>query len=130
MSDGWDSWYDLKPEPRPRHHTASGVSTGPELLGYLVWVLLLGFLGAAAILGWQFYGYLRSGEWPALSMIALLQWLHIDWARSPRDWAGLHELLDAIPMSLAALLGGIVPIGIWLWWNERSNGKQATDWGE
>ncbi|TAK40451.1 MAG: hypothetical protein EPO27_20945 [Betaproteobacteria bacterium] len=130
MSDRWYRWYDFERESRPRHHTASDRSNEPELLGYLVWVLLLGFLVAAAILGWQVYSYLRFGRWPALSTIVLLQWLQIDWARSPRDWTGLHELLDAIPMSVVAFVGGIVPIGLWLWWDERSNGKQATDWGE
>jgi hypothetical protein len=130
LSDSWNKWYYFKRESLPRHGTASENSSRPEPLGYLVWVLLLGFLAAVGILGWQGYSYLRLGKWPALSTIVVLQWLQVDWARSPRDWTGLHALLDAIPMSVAAFVGGIVPIGLWLWWDERSNGKQATDWGE
>ncbi len=116
-------------ESLPFHRAASGNRRAREPLDYLVLIFLLGLFAAIGILGWQVYCYLRYGEWPALSMIALLQWLNIGWASSPRDWVGLRNLLDAIPLSMFALLSGVVPVGVWLWWDERAETKQPVEWG-
>ena len=130
MNDSGNQWHYFKRASRPRHDTAPGDSGRTELFGYLVAIFLLGCLAAAGILGWQIYGYLRYGTWPALSVIGVLQWLNLDWARSPRDWTGLHEFLDALPVSVVAFVGGIFPVGIWLSQDGRSGTQRPLDWGE
>ena len=130
MPDGWDRWYSFGGESPPPHAAASGQPRRSEPLHYLVPILLIGFAAAIGIIGWQGYSYLRFGQWPALSIVAVLQWLQIDWARSPRDWMGLHELLDAIPLSLAAFVAGIVPLSVWYRSNEHVDPTKPNDWGE
>jgi hypothetical protein len=130
MSDGWDKWYRIRRETRPIHGTAAAGAQESDALRYLLPILLIGIVAAAVILAWQLYSYLRFGAWPALSIVTLLNLLQIGWAQAPRDWIGLHALLDAIPLSAAAFAGGILPIGLWLWRDGRSNAKETIDWGE
>ena len=120
MSGKWDKWYYLKSEPRPLY-SAQPADSSP--LDILVPILGAGTLAAVGIVGWQIYSYLRLGAWQPLSIITALTWLNVDWARSPHDWVGVHKVLTGIPLSLAALLGGMAPIGVWLWWDERSKAK-------
>jgi hypothetical protein len=120
MSGKWDRWYYFKLEPR-RSQNAGSSDSSP--LDILVPILGAGILATVGIIGWQIYSYLRLGEWQSLSIITALLWLNVDWARLPSDWAGVHKILDAIPLSLTALVAGIAPIGLWLWWDERSKGK-------
>ncbi len=120
MSGKWDMWYYFKSESRRPQSAGSGDSSPLDIL---MPILGAGILAAVGMLGWQIYSYLRLGEWPSLSIITALLWLNVDWARSPNDWAGVHKILDAIPLSLTAFLAGIAPIGVWLWWDERSKTK-------
>lgn len=59
------------------------------------------------ILGFQAYSFLRYGAWIPMSVIDVgklildEQWLYV-----PREWTGLHWLLDKIPVSIVALLFG------------------------
>ena len=55
------------------------------------------------ILGYQTYIFLKDGSWPPLSVIWLLNFMEVSWARSPTDWHGLHRILDAFPLSLFSL---------------------------
>ena len=120
MSGKWDRWYHFKAEPQRLHSAGSGESSPLDILVPILVVVILATVG---ILVWQIYSYLRFGEWPSLSVITALLWLNVDWARSPRDWAGVHKALEAIPLSLTAFVAGMTPIGIWLWWDERSKAK-------
>lgn len=130
MNDGWDKWYRIRRDTRPIRGSASAGAEETDALRYLLPVFLVGVVAAAVILAWQLYGYLRFGVWPTLSIITLLNRLHVDWAQAPRDWLGLHDLLDAIPLAAAAFAGGILPIGFWLWRDGRSNTRESIDWGE
>jgi hypothetical protein len=120
MSGNWDKWYYFKREPRPLY--AAQVSDSSPL-DILMPILAAGIVAAIAIVGWQVYTYLKVGAWQSLSVITALLWLHIDWARSPHDWMGVHKVLNGIPLSLTAFLMGIAPMGVWLWWDERSRTK-------
>ncbi len=120
MSGKWNRWYYFKAEPRrPQSDGSSELSP----LDILVPILGAGILATVGILVWQIYSYLRLGEWPSLSIITALHWLNVDWARSPHDWAGVHKVLDAMPLSLTAFVAGMAPIGVWLWWDDRSKAK-------
>ena len=120
MSGKWDKWYYLKSERRPLYNAQSSDASP---LDVLVPILGVGILSAFGIVGWQVYAYLKLGAWQALSVVTALVWLNVDWARSPHDWVGVHKLLDGMPLSLTAFLAGIAPIGVWLWWDERSKVK-------
>ena len=120
MSGKWDRWYYFKPETR---RPESLKSSDTSALDMLIPILAVGVLAAIGIIGWQFYSYLKLGEWPSLSVITLLRWFNIEWAGAPSDWVGVHMILNEFPLSLAALFAGMVPIGLWLWWDERSKAK-------
>src|SRR2546427_732163 len=93
-------------------------SSDTSALDVLIPLLVGGILAAVGIIGWHLYSYLRSGEWPPLSIITVLLWLDIDWVRSPSDWAGVHKILNVIPLSLAAFAVGVAPIWLWTWWDD------------
>lgn len=130
MNDDMDKWYGFSRDDRPLHAGGPAGRRVRNPLDYLVPLLLVSIFAAIGILGWQVYSYLRYGEWSALSAIVVLRWLNVGWAHSPRDWVGLHDLLDAIPLSMIALAAGVVPIGSWLWWEKRINADQNVDFGE
>ena len=71
-------------------------------IGFLL--MVVGIL----ILGVQIYEYLRSGEWQSLSIISLMQFFKIQWALMPSDWIGLYNVMDMVPLSLAALVAGFL----------------------
>ena len=120
MSGKWDRWYYFKPESRG---SANSESSDTSPLDILIPILALGVLGAIGIIGWQIYSYLKLGEWHSLSVITVLRWCNIEWANSPSDWAGVHKILNEFPLSLASFVTGIAPVGLWLWWDERSKTK-------
>jgi|SRR3989304_2915766 len=120
MSGKWDRWYYFKPESR---RSESSRSSDTSALDILIPILGVGLLAAIGIIGWQIYTYLKLGEWTSLSIITVLRWFSADWARSPSDWAGVHKILNEIPLSLTAFVAGVAPIGVWLWWHERSRPK-------
>ncbi len=74
--------------------------------------ILLGILGAAAILLFQCYPWARTGEWVPLSVASVLGF-YPDYLYYPTDWVGLAKIgktLLELPLSLVALfvfwLGG------------------------
>ncbi len=76
----------------------------------IFFLFLMGlFITGPAILIWQMYKYLRFGSWSALSVIDAIKWCNVQWAASPRDWIGLHQILEWMPLSvLPILLVGLV----------------------
>ncbi len=120
MSGKWDRWYYFKPESQ---RLASSELSDTSALDILIPILGLGVLTAIGIVGWQIYSYLKLGEWPSLSVISVLSWCNIEWARSPSDWVGVHRILNEFPLSLASFFAGIAPIALWLWWDERFKAK-------
>jgi hypothetical protein len=125
MSGNWDKWYYFKRYYFKRESRPSYTSSANNLSPVDIFMRILGagIVAAIGILGWQVYTYLKLGIWQSLSVITALLWLNIDWARSPHDWLGVYKVLDGMPLSLAAFLIGVAPIGVWLWWDERSRLK-------
>jgi hypothetical protein len=65
-------------------------------------------ISGVLILGVQIYEYLRNGSWHSLSVISLLQFFDVEWALMPSDWMGLYNMMDIVPLSLAALVAGFL----------------------
>ncbi len=120
MSGKWDKWYYYKPAPKGTDATESNATSAFDIL---IPILVCGILGAIGILGWQVYTYLKFGEWHQLSVITALRWSSIEWAFSPTKWIGIYKILDGFPLSLASFFAGIIPIGLWVWWDERPKAK-------
>ena len=61
--------------------------------------MIAGFI----VFGDQVYLYLRDGVWIKMSVLYPFykDW---DWVSSPKDWVGLHSILEEIPLSLALIL--------------------------
>ena len=81
-----------------------------DSIGSIVLTLLL--IGGLGVLGWQAYEYLRFGIWMPVSIITALEWMEIQWAYFPTDWAGLHKLLKIIPLSAALIASAWIVIMI------------------
>jgi hypothetical protein len=61
-------------------------------------------LGAGLlVLGWQALTWLTRSTWKPLTVLDVLNWLHIRWAISPGSWAELHQMLAHAPLSLSLL---------------------------
>jgi len=77
-------------------------------------VILGGFLGFGTgivlgllVFGYQAYSYLRTGEWLELSALDALKSVSPEtwsWLWYPRDWVGVNDLLQSLPLSLFVLL--------------------------
>lgn len=85
----------------------------------VVWLACAAFFGGLAVpLGWQVFGYLRSGEWVPFSILdAMALFSDSTWLRSPDDWIGFHRLLDAIHgglflMAVAGLVGMVAVLAL------------------
>jgi len=77
--------------------------------------LLLGVALPLKILGEQVYGWLRSGEWVAVSAIDLLMLGWDDpWLTYPQDWIGVHWTLSHLPGALFAALILLPGCVLWL----------------
>lgn len=74
----------------------------------VILVSLALMISAPCILSWQCWQYLKFGQWHSLSIITLLSHLDIAWANNPTSWFGLHKILNFFPLSLAALVSGIL----------------------
>jgi len=88
-----------------------------------VWGLF--FTGALFIFGYQLFQWLRHGDWKSISVITGLRWLESSWAVYPREWLGVHKLLDFIPLSIALILLGLVPFLIAISWPAESKRDEA-----
>jgi hypothetical protein len=65
------------------------------------------------ILGYQSYIFFRYGSWPPRSVIWLLDFMEMPWAKYPTDWLGLHHIFDMIPLSLF-LFGVFVLVAVFV----------------
>lgn len=79
-----------------------------------------GLGGGAALLSWQIYTWLKTGEWPPISTPdgLFIAWAFlfadgsaaphfVQWLIAPETWIGVHKILDAIPAALTLFLVGI-----------------------
>lgn len=73
------------------------------LLGFFI-----GIIFGLAVLGYQVYSYLRVGKWLELSALDGLKYFASSdtwsWLWYPRDWVGVHDLLQSLPLSLFLVL--------------------------
>lgn len=70
-----------------------------------VLIIVLGLLAGGSVLAYQAYNFLKTGNWPPVSMITALVWLDFTWAENPQDWLGAHKLLKHVPLSVALVVG-------------------------
>ena len=80
-----------------------------------VMLAMLCFLGGLALLAWQSYQYLRSGNWPEWTLVQVVQFLGVQ-VRHPGDGLGGPRSDRAIGSEWSAVLGllVIVPVGVLL----------------
>lgn len=75
---------------------------------FLRWVVLLlilsGIISLVGIMGWQGYTYLQFGDWTPVSIIDGLQYLEFEWATTPDNWLGLHNILGWFHLGIGILL--------------------------
>lgn len=81
----------------------------------LLWLaggmLLVGLFGGPGVLAFQVFDYLRSGEWPAMSINHLVVEFGgsmEQWAISPEQWLGLHEVFESFPLSVFLFVFGLL----------------------
>lgn len=66
-------------------------------------------LAGLGVVGLQAFVWIRSGEWPPLSVIDVLRmFLDEPWLTAPKDWIGLHRILQFIPLSIGLCSLGTV----------------------
>ena len=70
-------------------------------------LMLVGYGGTAWILIWQAFTWLKTATWIPVSVITALRWFRSDWAVSPHNWYGLHELLSTFPFAAVLFLLGM-----------------------
>ena len=73
-------------------------------------------LGPVAILSWQAFGWLRSGDWTPLPVSKVFDWIGIDWMAlyGWESWIGVGKTL--LWMLEAPLSASIALLGmIWIW---------------
>ena len=94
--------------------TRIGYNTKRLFGGTVVLAGILVALGGIGVLGFQSYGFLRTGDWPAMSLLRLA-YPHIEWLRDPQSWYGLHKIaydfLHIVPASIALIILGWLVAG-------------------
>jgi hypothetical protein len=65
-------------------------------------------VGAAGVVLYQIYGFLRIGDWQSISIIDCLIYAGMEWAKEPSDWVGFWKLLDYFPFSLSLFIVGFI----------------------
>ena len=73
-------------------------------------LLLLSVIG---LLFCYVYSFLRFDSWD-VSIIDFLGWFENDWAINPKDWTGIHKIIDAIPIYFVPIILFIYIIMSWL----------------
>jgi hypothetical protein len=76
-----------------------------------------GVLTGLGILGYQVFTWLKTGAWPAVSLMHGLHYLFPDWdtmwqwISAPRSWLGFHKIVSWLlihtPLSLVVALIGL-----------------------
>lgn len=84
---------------------------------WLLTILVVSAIAATFVVAFQTYVYLKSAEWPSISVLMALQWARIGWARNPTDWLGLYELLGNLSLAPSLSIGGSVPVFVWYLFN-------------
>jgi hypothetical protein len=81
-------------------------------------IIIGGFLGGIAVLGWQCWHWLRYGWWRSMSLADGL--VALDWPRPTTTWGGVQKTIDGaldlplcIALPLVATGGGVLVT--WLW---------------
>lgn len=85
-----------------------GAQPKPYMASTATVIVGAGFvLAGFGILAFQAYSFLRFGTWVPMSLIDCANaFFDKAWLREPREWVGLHWLLDKVPASLVAIVIG------------------------
>jgi hypothetical protein len=65
-------------------------------------------IGAACVVLYQIYGFLRTGDWQSISIVDCLLYAGMEWAKEPSDWVGFWKLLNYFPFSLSLFIAGFI----------------------
>lgn len=91
-----------------------GFNTRRLLCGIIVFAGVLVALGGIGVLGFQGYGFLKTGDWPSMSMLRVA-YPYVEWLRDPQSWYGLHKIasgfLAIVPAWLALIVTGWLVAG-------------------
>ena len=89
--------------------TRIGYNSKRLLGGIIVLAGVLIALAGVGLLGFQSYGFLKTGDWPSMSLLRIA-YPHVEWLRDPQSWFGLHKItfdfLAIVPAALALLILG------------------------
>jgi len=80
--------------------------TGKNFFGAAI---LVGAGGALCVFGWQALTWLMTSVWKPISVLTVLNWLHIRWSVASGPWHDLHQFLGNTPLSVALL--GVAAVG-------------------
>lgn len=69
-------------------------------------VILVSTGGALCVFGWQALTWLMTSVWKPISVLTVLNWMHIRWSVSPGTWQDLHQFLANTPLAVALLALG------------------------
>ncbi len=79
------------------------------LTGLISLVVATSTLTGFAVFAYQSFMYLRNGIWTSISLIDGFSALSSSsWLLDPKDWLGLHSLLDQVPLSVALIAVGLL----------------------
>ena len=81
-------------------------------------VFLVPMLVGVAVLGWQVYHWLYTGDWTSRSMLDVLRWAAMsaemsdEWIQNPTSWLGLWKLLNWLPLSATTIVIGFTVLAV------------------
>ncbi len=68
-----------------------------------------GLFTVVGIIGWQALGWLKTGEWPSLTLLTGLATFGLEWATSPHSWIGIYNVLEHVPLTVAIFWAWMLP---------------------
>ncbi|MBZ3693261.1 hypothetical protein [Phyllobacterium calauticae] len=99
---------EIKNDPRPQSEDMPLKTIVLWLISaYVIALMAMGLVGLIS-LGYQVLGYLRTGQWTAVSLLDALKYFGFTWATKPVSWVGAHKILDYLPM------WGLIPASIFI----------------
>lgn len=66
------------------------------------------FFGGIGLFIYQIYLWLKFGKWVGYSLLEPLYYTDNVWVYAPREWVGVHKILDSFPLSLFLIILGMI----------------------
>ena len=79
---------------------------------------LVPMLVGVAVLGWQVYHWLYTGDWTSRSILDVVRWAAMsaemsnEWIQNPASWLGLWKLLNWLPLSGTTIVIGFTILAV------------------